>query len=132
MAQDSFSAPLQEGMTVLEVVVSLVIAGVFLSAMLPAIVQSYARFKLAEIQSRAVELATSKAEEVSHVTGRDSFLREGKENGLIWRIDAKTGDKKEVSPADGRPSLRTYTISVARDNHDPLIALEIQRLYTER
>lgn len=119
-------------MTVLEVIVSLVIAGAFLSAMLPSTVQAYTRFKRAELQYRATELATAKAEEVSQVTGRDSFPKEGKENGLMWRIDAGANEKKRDSPAAGRPSLRTYTISVLSDDRDPLVEFVIQRLYTDR
>lgn len=120
------------GMTVLEVVVSLAIAGSFLSLILPSTLQAYSRLKFADLRARAATLAASRAEEVSRATSTNIFPKEGHEGGLAWRIDLVGSDSGGKSSAAGGPSLRSYRISVSRDREGILVVLPIERVYTER
>lgn len=118
----------QRGMTILEVLVSLTLAGIFFAVALPAIAQAYARFKLADAQGRALALALSKAEEVLSMPADGVSALEGSVDGFSWHVV-----REEVSGPLSRQGeyshrLRNYRISVAHSGQDNLASLSIQRL----
>lgn len=130
--RQSKAAGNQRGMTVLEVIVSLVVAGAFLSATLPAIAQSYSRLKYAELQTKAVQLAASVAEDLSDDTSAFRAQRDGKEDGLTWHVDTSKGDVSNGQAIKGRPALLKHRISVSHGADEPLVSVEVFQIHTEQ
>jgi prepilin-type N-terminal cleavage/methylation domain-containing protein len=118
----------QRGMTILEVVISLALAGIVLSIALPSIVQSYRRFSETELRTRAARLAVSKAEELSLVANDISFPSQGQVDELLWRVDAGDGSGHELSMVGQKTRLQTYRISVFQRGRSALVSMSITRI----
>ena len=117
----------QLGLTLLEVLVSLTLAGTFFAIALPAVVQSYTRLKLADDQGRALSLALSKAEELlSMPTGVAAV--EGRVDGFVWRVSRDDADERLGSQGERSQQLKRYRISVAQSGRGTLASISIQRL----
>jgi prepilin-type N-terminal cleavage/methylation domain-containing protein len=118
----------QLGMTILEVLVSLTLAGIFFAVALPAIAQAYARFKLADAQGRALALALSKADEVLSMPTDGVSALEGRVDGFSWHV-VREELSDPLSPQGERSHrLRNYRISVVQSGQEILASISIQRL----
>lgn len=118
----------QLGMTILEVLVSLTLAGMFFATALPPIIQSYSRLKLADAQGRALAVAKSKAEELLSMPAGASPVIEGRVDGLSWYV--ARDDLNDRSDAQGEYSqkIRNYRISVIQSGQGVLASISVQRL----
>jgi len=118
----------QRGMTILEVVVSLALAGIVLSIALPSIVQSYSRFGETELRKRAARIALSKAEE--HSFGANDILlpTHGQVDDLFWRVDAGDGSENDLPVIGKETRLQSYQISVFQRGQSSLVSMSISRI----
>lgn len=118
----------QAGMTILEVLVSLTLAGMFFAIALPSIVQSYSRLKLADAQGRALAVALSKADEVLSTPTGGFPAAEGRVDGFSWQV--VRDDVNDPSEQGGERSHRSrnYRISVAQSGQGVLASISVQRL----
>lgn len=118
----------QLGLTLLEVLVSLTLAGTFFAIALPAVVQSYTRLKLADDQGRALSLALSKAEELLSMPTGVAAAVEGRVDGFVWRVSRDDADERLGSQGERSQQLKRYRISVAQSGRGTLASISIQRL----
>ena len=119
----------QHGMTILEVVVSLALAGIVLSIALPSIIQSYSRFNETELRKRASRVAVSKAEDLSLFAADVLFPSQGKVDDLFWRVDAGGSPGNDLPLAGQKTRLQTYQISVFQGGHSALVSMSITRIH---
>lgn len=94
----------QAGMIMLEMLVALVVTGMLLGVMLPAMTYSSERLALVEMQARARGLAAVQLERLLLVRGDESVVGEGRDGDLRWKVtetEVRTGgvttDRKPIS-----------------------------------
>ena len=119
----------QRGMTILEVVVSLALAGIVLSIALPSIIQSYSRFNETELRKRAARVAVSKAEELSLFATDMLFPSQGQVDDLFWRVDAGDGPGNDLPVVGQKTRLQTYQISVFQRGQSALVSMSMTRIH---
>lgn len=83
------------GFSLIEVLVALAISVMVVGIGLPAVSDSLSRQSDARLRISAVELARSKIEVFTALTGQDDLPRSGIMNDLHWRVSVR-----EVAPAD--------------------------------
>lgn len=113
----------------IEVLVALAISVMVVGIGLPAVSDSLSRQSDARLRVSAVELARSKIEAFTALTGRDDLPRSGVMNDLHWRVSVS-----EVTPA-GRSGvtaplmMERVVVEVLRDRGaTPMISLSAFRL----
>lgn len=117
------------GFSLIEVLVALAISVMVVGIGLPAVSDSLSRQSDARLRVSAVELARSKIEAFTALTGRDDLPRSGVMNDLHWRVSVS-----EVTPA-GRSGvtatlmMERVGVEVLRDEGaTPMISLSAFRL----
>lgn len=118
------------GMSLIEVLVSLVVAGLFLSILLPGVRFAVQRSRLSALQAEAVQLTRNQVEFLSVWPATVPVPSQGVANGLSWKVEQISIER----PTQEVPSaivLRTFRITVAvaaADATDPLVDVTIKRL----
>lgn len=118
------------GYTLLEVLVALIVASLFLTIMSPAGLAAFRRIDFDAKKDRALFLAKSRLEWLSSHPSVSAGTTSGKDGNLIWEITVS--DIHNSAPASGRIGmvLRRFSVRV-RDSQsaDPLVVASTQRMY---
>ena len=116
------------GMSLIEVLVSLVVAGLFLSMLLPGASFALQRLRLSALQAEAVQLARNQVEALSVWPATAPEPSQGLTNGLRWKVE-QTAVEQPVPAVASAIVLRTFRITVApADDAAPLIELTVKRI----
>lgn len=115
-------------MSLIEVLVSLVVAGLFLSMLLPGASFALQRLRLSALQAEAVQLARNQVEALSVWPATAPEPSQGLANGLRWKVE-QTAVEQPVQAVASAIVLRTFRITVApADDAAPLIELTVKRI----
>lgn len=117
------------GFSLIEVLVALAISVMVVGIGLPAISDSLSRQSDARLRISAVELARSKIEAFTALTGRDDLPRSGVMNDLHWRVSVN-----DVTPVGGSGVAATLMMErvavevLSDEGATPMISLSAFRL----
>lgn len=116
------------GMSLIEVLVSLVVAGLFLSMLLPGASTALRRLRFSAQQAEAVQLARNQVEALSVWPATAPAPPQGLANGLRWKVEQTAVERPDRTGVSAIV-LRTFRITVAAaDDAAPLIELTVKRL----
>lgn len=117
------------GFSLIEVLVALAISVMVVGIGLPAVSDSLSRQSDARLRISAVELARSKIEAFTALTGRDDLPRSGIMNGLHWRVSVSEATPAGRSGVTAALMMERVGVEVLRDEGaTPLISLSAFRL----
>lgn len=118
----------EHGMSLIEVLVSLVVAGLFLSLLLPGASAALQRLRFLELQAEAVQLARNQIEALSVWPANPPAPPQGLANGLRWKVEQIEVERPDQDAAS-TIVLRTFRVTVAiPDDAAPLIELTVKRI----
>jgi len=116
------------GLTLIEVLVSLVVAGLFLSLLLPGASGALQRLRLTALQTEAQQLARNQVEALSAWPALAPSPANGVIGGLRWQVE-QTAVEGQSAGLQGAVVLRTFRITVAAlDESQILVDLTVKRL----
>jgi Tfp pilus assembly protein PilV len=115
-------------MSLIEVLVSLVVAALFLSILLPGASTALQRLRFSALQAEAVQLAHNQIEVLSVWPATAPAPPQGRVNGLQWKVEQIAVERPSHDVASAIV-LRTFRVTVAAaDDAAPLIELTVKRL----
>lgn len=118
-------------MSLIEVLVSLVVAGLFLSLLLPGASAALQRLRFSALQAEAVQLARNQIEGLSVWPATLPEPPQGLANGLRWKVE-QTAVERPSQLVASAIVLRTFRVTVAAANDAaPLIELTVKRMGRE-
>lgn len=116
------------GLTLLEVLVTLVIVGMFLAVLLPGSTLAMRRLQAAQLKSQALSIASSHIEALNAWPATLPSPASGREGALLWKVEQLASLDVDGSALKGA-RLASYRISVAAvGDRDPLVDVTVRRL----
>lgn len=116
------------GMALIEVLVSLIVTGLFLSTLLNGAATALHRLRSSALQSEAADIARNRVEALTAWPAALPSPAQGLANGLQWKVEQVTVERSGQE-GDGMVVLRTFRITVAaRGDASPLVDLTVKRL----
>lgn len=124
-------ATTQQGVALIEVIVSLAVAAMFLSWLIPSAESAVRRVRIAEKQLAAVRIARNAISQLDANldNGVERVGFSGRQSGLRWRI-REVSDLVMAPDRDARsPALHRYTIEVSEnDVQPPILNISLTRV----
>lgn len=118
------------GLSLLEVLVSLAVAALFLGYLLPGATNALQRMQLADLEAEAARLAKNHIERLSAWPAKEPVPNSGTVGTLTWNV-RQTAIEGARPDAPVPATLRTFRITVmAQAQAAPLVDLTVQRLGT--
>jgi prepilin-type N-terminal cleavage/methylation domain-containing protein len=117
-----------DGMSLIEVLVSLVVAGLFLALLLPGASAALQRMGQSGREAEAVQIARNQVEALSVWPAVVPTPSEGKVGGLLWKVE-QIGVERPPAGAAATTVLRHFRITVVEgQGQEPLVSLTLKRL----
>lgn len=118
----------QRGLSLVEVLVSLIVGGLFLGILLPNSTTALRRLSFDSHRGTAVEIARNQIESLSAWPATAPVPDQGISNGLRWRVQALTVEGQSGT-GQGGIVLRNFRVTVSDPiQAEPLVDVTIARL----
>ncbi len=119
----------QHGFSLLETLITLAVAALFFSVLLPSIVTNLDRIKADTLHAEALLVAQSQMDAHAVIATEMDGHFEGQEGSFSWIATIEPSEKKDRSAGTAAPfSLRRVHVDIFFQEGQPLVSLEAYRV----